>query len=269
MNTDQSGLEIEMKGNRILSFKGEKSTFGKVRSVYNTSHSYTVQFIISLAGQPVGTCYLCLKESNGCMSNNIKKNLFQALNVTVMCNKSGKLSSSLVEYWIQKVLEPAVGDEKSLLLLDVWGGQTDHRLYSKMKQLRLEIIPKKTTPMIQPLDITFNRQYKHIVRTIHDHVRLYDIDCNLSQRNNIIKLTSLCYNQMCSRKFIPMHRYSWFKGGYIEKNPGAYQNVEEVCFRFRDYDCHEDHCNGIPLIQCSFCEKVLCFYHLFELYHIY
>ncbi|CAF4170822.1 unnamed protein product [Rotaria sordida] len=148
LNTDQSGLEIEMVGNRTLSFKGEKATFGKVRSVYNTSHSYTVQLIISLMGQPIGTCYLCLKEKNDYMSDNIKKNLFQASNVTVTCSKSGKLSSSLVEYGIQNVLEPTVGNEKVPLLLYSWGGQTDEQLYSKMKHLRLEIIPKKTTAMI-------------------------------------------------------------------------------------------------------------------------
>ncbi|CAF1486908.1 unnamed protein product, partial [Didymodactylos carnosus] len=57
LNTDQTGLEIEMVGNRTLSFKDEKATFGKVRSVHNTSHSYTVQFITSLTGQPIGKCY--------------------------------------------------------------------------------------------------------------------------------------------------------------------------------------------------------------------
>ena len=267
LNTDQSGLEIEMVGNRTLSFKGEKTTLGKVRSIHNTSHSYTVQFITSLSGEQIGKCYLCLKENNGRMSENIKKDLFRASNVTVTCSKSGKLTSSLVEYWIQNVLKPAVGDEKVLLLLDVWGGQTDPALYSTMKHLRLEIIPKKTTSMIQPLDLTFNRQYKRLVRTIYDHVRLYDLNCNLSQRNNIIKLTSLCYNQICSKKFLPMHRYSWFQGGYLEKDPGPFDNVEELCFRFRDFDCHEKSCANIPLIQCSYCEKVLCFNHFFELYH--
>ncbi|CAF1441769.1 unnamed protein product [Didymodactylos carnosus] len=242
LNTDQTGLEIEMVGNRTLSFKGEKATFGK--------------------------CYLCLKEKNGHMSDNIKKDLFQASNVTITCSKSGKLTSSLVEYWIHNVLKPAVDNEKVLLLLDAWGGQTDQKLYSTMKHLRLEIIPKKTTSTIQPLDITFSRQYKHIIRTIYDHVRLYGINCNLSQRNNIIKLTSLCYNQICSKTFLPMHRYSWFQGGYVEKDPGPYENVEQLYFRFREYGCHENQCTNIPLIQCSYCEKVLCFYHFFELYHI-
>ena len=176
LNTDQSGLEIEMVGNRTLSFKGEKITLGKVRSINNTSHSYTVQFITSLSGELVGTCYLCLKENNGHMSENIKKDLFQASNVTVTCSKSGKLTSSLVKYCISNVLKPGVGDEKVLLLLDVWGGQTDQKLYSTMKQLRLEIIPKKTTSMIQPLDLTFNREYKRLIRTIYDHVRLYAIN---------------------------------------------------------------------------------------------
>ena len=268
LNTDQSGLEIEMVGNCTLSFIGEKATFGKVRSVYNTSHSYTVQFIISLSGELTGTCYLCLKEKDGHMSDNIKKNLFQAFNVTVTCCKSGKLSSSLVKYWIQKVLKSAVGNRKVLLLLDTWSGQTSEQLYSKMKHFQLEVIPKKTTPLVQPLDITFNRQYKHLVRTIYDHVRLYDIDCNLSQRNNIIKLTSLCYNQMCSNKFTPMHRYSWYKDSYLAKSPGSFQNVEELCLRFQDYSCNKKQCNNIPLIQCSFCEKVLCFYHFFVLYHV-
>jgi hypothetical protein len=268
LNTDQSGVQIEMVGNRTLSFKGEKNTFGKVRSLFNTSHSYTVQFIVSLAGQPVGPCYLCLKEKNGRMSENIKTNLFQAANVIVTCSESGKLSSSLVKYWIDKVLRPVVRDKKVLLLLDIWGGQTDQQLYSQMKHLRIEVIPKKTTAMIQPLDITFNRQYKRIVRTIFDHVRLHDLDCNLSERNNIIKLTSLCYNQLCSKKFFLMNQYSWFKGGYLETHPGSYQNVEETCFRFQDYCCQEKKCNSIPLIQCSFCENVLCFYHFFVLYHI-
>jgi hypothetical protein len=43
LNTDQSGLELEMYSNRTLSFEGEKLTIAKVRSLSNTTHSYTVQ----------------------------------------------------------------------------------------------------------------------------------------------------------------------------------------------------------------------------------
>ena len=268
LNTDQSGLQIEMVGNRTISFKGEKTTLGKVRSMYNSSHSYTVQFIVSLSGHLVGPCFLCLKEANGRMSDNIKKSLFRASNVIVTCSKSGKLTTSLVQYWIKEVLQPTVGDEKVLLLSDSWGGQTDPQLYMDMEHLRIEIIPKKTTALIQPLDITINRQYKHIVRTVFDHVRLYGIDYNISQRNNIIKLTSLSYNQLCSTKFMPMIRYSWFRGGYLTEDPGPFQTVDQVCFQFQDYHCHRNRCNNVSLIRCSFCEEVLCFTHFFVMYHI-
>ena len=268
LNTDQSGLELEMVGNRTLSFRGEKTTLAKVRSLYNTSHSYTVQFIVSLSGQFIGSRYLCLKELNGRMSDGIKNRLFHASNVTVTCSKSGKLTTYLVQYWIQEVLEPTVGNEKVLLLSDSWGAQTDPQLYASMEHLRIETIPKKTTAMIQPLDITINRQYKHIVRTIFDHVRLYNIDCNISQRNNIIKLTSLSYNQLCSIKFAPMIRYSWFRAGYLTQDPGPFQTVDQVCFQFQPYHCDRNQCNNISLIQCSFCEDVLCFYRFFVVYHI-
>lgn len=43
LNTDQSGLELEMYSNRTLSHQGEKLTVAKVRSLSNTTHSYTVQ----------------------------------------------------------------------------------------------------------------------------------------------------------------------------------------------------------------------------------
>ena len=78
-------------------------------------------------------------------------------------------------------------------------------LFNKMKHLkRLEIL-KKTTSMIQPLDVGWNRQYKHFIREMYNHVHLHDLNFNLAQRNNIIKLNSLAYNQLSSSKFIPMN----------------------------------------------------------------
>ncbi|CAF1619742.1 unnamed protein product, partial [Didymodactylos carnosus] len=152
LNTDQSGLQLEMHSNRTLSFEGEKLTLAKVRSVSNTTHSYTVQPLISMQGNCVGPLFLCLKEPTGHMSENIKNNLFQADNVVVTCSKSGKLTTSLVEYWVDKVLQPTVKDGKCLLLSDYWGGQRDANLYRKVKNLERLEIPKKTTSMIQPLD---------------------------------------------------------------------------------------------------------------------
>jgi hypothetical protein len=122
------------------------------------------QPIISLSGRQIGPLFLCLKEKNGRMSENIKRNLFKTDNVIITCSQSGKLTTSLVEYWVQNVLIPALGDRKTLLLSDCWSGQRDNALYQSLKNLTRLEIPKKTTSMIQPCDVYYNRQYKYIIR---------------------------------------------------------------------------------------------------------
>ncbi|CAF3871051.1 unnamed protein product, partial [Rotaria sp. Silwood1] len=62
LNTDQVGIEKEVHSTRTLSFGGEKKTFGAVASKHATTHSYTVQPIISLDGKQIGPILLCLQE---------------------------------------------------------------------------------------------------------------------------------------------------------------------------------------------------------------
>ncbi len=54
LNTDQVGLELELHSTRALSHDGENVTVARVRSKHATTHSYTVQPMISLAGKLVG-----------------------------------------------------------------------------------------------------------------------------------------------------------------------------------------------------------------------
>jgi len=150
INTDQSGLQLELFSNRTLSFEGEHITVGKVQSINNTTHSYTIQPVISMSGRQIGPLFLCLKEASGHLSDNILKNLFTASNVAVTYSKSGKLTTSLVQYWIDNVLKPTIGNKKCLLLSDYWSGQRDETLYADLKYLKRLEIPNKTTAMIQP-----------------------------------------------------------------------------------------------------------------------
>ena len=89
LNTDQVGINIELYNNRTLTYMGESSTWNSVRLVYNTTHSYTIQNIITMRGTVFGSLYVCLKEPTGHMSDRIKKNLFYAQNVVVTCSESG------------------------------------------------------------------------------------------------------------------------------------------------------------------------------------
>ncbi|CAF5070504.1 unnamed protein product, partial [Rotaria sp. Silwood1] len=176
---------------------------------------------------------------------------------------SGKLTTSLVKYWRDEVFEPIVQNKNYLLISDCSGGHGDDEIYEQLTSSKRLEIPKKTTSMIQPLDVYFNRQYKVIARKIYDHIRLRNSDINLCQRNNIIKLNSLIYNQLSSKHFNSMIKYAWFQSGYLKNDPGSFKNVKEVCFKFQDSSCNGNNCAEPTFIRCSWREKSLCIDHFF------
>jgi hypothetical protein len=268
LNTDQSGLRLEFPSTRTLSYRGEKTTLSAVRSINATTHSYTVQPMISMSGKIVGPVYLCLKEINGQMSDNIRANLPKVKNVIVSCSASGKLTTSLVKYWRDKCLLPSLSSHKALLISDSWSGQADRKdIYEPIRGLKRLEIPWKTTSIIQPLDVFFNRQWKVIVRKVYERVLLDEIDIHLAQRNNIIYLQSLIHNQLSSPVFTPMIRYAWFKCGYTDVNPGSFQTVIEVCFKLKQDHCDTYSCDQFSFIRCSYCNKILCLQCFFLNYH--
>lgn len=65
--------------------------------------------------------------------------------------------------------------------------------------------------IIQPWDIFGFRVYKNYVRHFSEFVILNEIDVVLHQRNNIIKMQSLVYNQLCSPRYKELFKYGWFK----------------------------------------------------------
>ncbi len=272
INTDQSGIEKEIYSKRTLTTEGEKKVYGLARSKNATTHSYTIQPIISLDGRIVGPMYLCLQEPNGKMGETVKKNLFKPANVVITCSSSGKLTTSLVSYWRDNCLLPSIG-KKCLLLSDSWGGQRDEELYNKKNCggndiLRLEI-PKNTTSDIQPLDSYVNRQIKNFIKKVYNRVALDEIDIEMYQRNNIIKLTSLVHNQLAAPIFQPMIQYSWYASGLMKTNPAPFSNLLDICFPplKTHEECETDKCDESVFISCAVCSEKLCFKHFFIDFH--
>ena len=169
LNSDQVGINLEVVGHRTLTYVGEQSTWGSVRSVINTSHSYTIQSTITLNRTVFGPLYACLKEPSGHLSERVKRNLFNPKNIILTCSKSGKLTSSLVTYWRDNCSIPNIS-LKALLLIDSFPTHANPEIYRNLTNFEYRIIPPKITSIIQPLDIYYNRQYKIMVRRIYDHV---------------------------------------------------------------------------------------------------
>jgi len=280
INSDQAGFLIDLNSNRTLSHIGEKLTMASVISPTNAStHSYTCQYVISLAGTIVGNVFLCLQEKTGRMGDRVKKNLFPATNVTVTCSSSGKLTTSLYEYFLDNIIVKNM-TEDFLYIIDSWGGQTNATTYSERfdkddsPSCKLKIIPKKCTSLCQPLDTTFHRQLKYFARALHEEFKLKyskEVSANdeITTRNNIIKMHSILHNQLSAPIFQPMIKYCWFSSGLSDDKP-LFKSVREACFHFETSEgtvCGNDNCKNPRFVKCAHCRKIFCFPCFFIQYH--
>ncbi|RWS00424.1 uncharacterized protein B4U79_05620 [Dinothrombium tinctorium] len=265
-NTDQSGFKYTFYSTRTLSNAGESNTSVLVDSTNATTHSFTIQVMISLSGKVMEPFYICLQESGGTFGPRVSQNLFNPGNCVINCSNSGKMTKQLVRHWGEQCLKP-VCEENSLLLLDSWTGQSDNNLFN-FDNVVVEIgrIPPKTTPLIQPLDVYFFRQWKIFVRKIYDRVALDKLDYDLKNRNSVIRIHCLIHNQLKAPVFQKMIQYAWFKSGYISDFEGPFQNVNEVCFDVIAESCVIDlsQCTKGVFIRCAYCRNTLCFKHFYN-----
>lgn len=93
-NSDQSGFQLEMHSGRTLAIEGEKQVQCLVQSVSATTHSYTIQPLISGTGQLMSPLFIVLKEASGSFGPVVQETLFRPENVYLEASKSGKLTTS-------------------------------------------------------------------------------------------------------------------------------------------------------------------------------
>ncbi|CAG7825959.1 unnamed protein product [Allacma fusca] len=276
-STDQTGVEYEMIGARTLSFRGERMTYGFGYSPKNAAtHSYTVQPIISMAGDIVGNFYVCLQETGGKMGPRIKQSLFNAPNLTVTCSASGKLTKTHVAYFLDNVVKPNASQD-FLLTFDSFSGQKDPDLYDSrfgvegVPICKTIVVPEKCTAMVQALDTGFNRQFKYFIRAIYDYAALHeseDTECRLTSRNDVLKTVSLAHFILSAPKFKGMIRNCWVTAGMLEENEEPVVNVRDACFTNISHQCVIENCMENTFIVCSWCDRTYCFSHFYRQYHL-
>lgn len=280
LNTDQTAFQYELIPKRTLTNKGERIVQGFAESPTNSAtHTYTVQYTIAASGQMVGDVFLCLQEKDGRLGDRVQNQLFLAPNVTITCSKSGKLTTSLYEYYVDNILVKNMSSD-FLLTIDSWPGQTDPSIYEKRfgkdtgrPSCEVKIIPEKCTSICQPLDTTFHRQLKYLAKEICAHISVFESqdairpEDKITNRNNIIKLQSLLHHQFSAPIFQPMLKYCFISSGLIQETI-KFLNAKEVCFTFATEDqniCAKCSCQRF--IKCSWCREILCFSCFFYDYH--
>jgi len=137
--------------------------------------------------------------------------------------------------------------------------------------IHIRRIPKLTTGKIQPMDVYGFRPYKNFIRTISDLPEISKNNFGLRIRNNVIKLQSIVFNQMCSPRYQPMFQYGWYKAGYVEERPVRFETPVDFCFRaVLLRNCEAENCDSSSFMRCSWCKKKqqLCFQDFILNYHL-
>lgn len=276
INTDQTGCEYRMDIKRTLSYKGEKTVQLAVRDKNKITHSYTAQYSITASGELLPAVFLCTQEPSGIFGpwilTNVKALEREYGNVIVTCSKSGKLTTALFEQFLDTVIKPYVENNKFLLILDSWGGQTNGALYDERFRdeddeptCTVKIIPPKCTPLCQPCDVYFYRQVKIFISQLQNATCLLEQNREISSREDEIKIHSLIHHQLSSPIFHDMLQYAWYASKLIQERR-VFFNVKEICFP-PDMRREKCYCKNISFIKCARCKYALCFTCFFDKYH--
>ena len=101
--SDQSGFQMEMHSGRTLNNCGDKKIKCCVESVWATTHSYTIQPLISADGKLLSPLFIVLKETTRAFGQRVLKNILKPRNCFVTSSKSGKLNKNLLKTWFTKL----------------------------------------------------------------------------------------------------------------------------------------------------------------------
>ncbi|KAK0420942.1 hypothetical protein QR680_014981 [Steinernema hermaphroditum] len=228
-NTDQSGIQMELRSGRTLTFMGVKQVEVTCQRENALTHSVTIQPAISASGTLQLPMLVCFGERNPPQCFDAQLQPYQ--NLKCCHSTSGNMSSILFEEWVRNVYLPAAG-EGSVLIIDSWSG------YAKAKEtfereIEFSTIPAKATSLVQPLDLFFNRQFKSFYRRLTELMLRQNPNFIVSQREHIAKLLNVTVSQFSAERFRPMLRFAWFSAGLLPNKPPRFEVPEKFCFEFR------------------------------------
>lgn len=263
LNADQTGVPYELARNRTLNTIGDKYIYCKVKSKASMMNSFTAMIVITADGSVWPKTLLCMKEPNGRFGDHVNATVYRPQNVELTCTRSGKFTSSTFEYWVDTILTHAIpDDEKSLMILDSWAPHKNIQNFSAIegRNFELHIVPPGTTPLCQPLDVYFNRQFKDLMKYIHHKIRLRATEGGCLDRNAVICAVSLALFIMSAPRFKAMVRYAFIKSGLMEAPREPFVRPLEACRIVGPTECDSEYCSSYANFLCPWCEKTRCIF---------
>lgn len=274
-NTDQSGFKRELHSRSTLTFIGTKKVERLAQQVDATTHSYSIQPLLSADGILHAPLPVILQEfgdaaKEGNFGPLVVKKMFKPTNIFPMCSSSGLVTKQVMKKWYSEVLLPIIDDGSQIVLFhdslktfDCVPAETE---VSSVKSLTRLTFPPKTTGMIQPCDVLLFKTWKDFVRRISDRLLMDEAPINLFQRDSILKLQSLVFHQLRAPIFRDFHRQAWAIAGFRDRILEHYEKPIDYCFSVTGC-CKVDGCEELELLKCGWCGMGLCVQHFFIDYH--
>lgn len=156
-----------------------------------------------------------------------------------------------------------------LLLTDAWGGHSSSDFENYLAGLRIARlkIPEHTTGHLQPLDVTFFRQYKKFWKKIQEAALYQNMTSEITSRLGVINMHGLMWDQFHSPLYRDMLSYAWlntdadYSADELE-NGEPVAMVESIQFNLgRHSNCRVEGCEHRAFIRCAHCGKLLCLEH--------
>lgn len=304
-NFDQSLFEYEISSDRTLSWRGERDTVIQVDQANKATHSFTIQPLVSRYGRTIGKLLACSQERGGNFGPRVNRSVHNYeddyRNIHALCSTSGKMSLGLMGLWLDRIVlptaasylrlesryqnlnhtdeEPIAGPSgdyqgpfdrpRMLILGDSWAGNTNQRIVNKLAQKRIAFlqVPEGTTSKLQPLDVSFFRQYKLFVKRIFLQLNLEGRQDLVTTRQGALNMHSLVWNQFSAAPFADLIRYGWQNADIDFNQRELMRNKREFTVNSINFGhdpsehCEVEGCNEYAYIRCAHCQKLLCIHH--------
>ena len=153
------GRTYEMKGNKTVWAKSQKSGWGKRQA--------TMQFTIFADGVPRVLPLIIfrgLEESKTAVRR--REALRYDTRVAVMFNSKAYATTATTLQWLSKQLLPALEGLPTLLIMDLLRSHKTKPVKKLLKKndVTLSLVPAGCTGIVQPVDISFNRPFKDMLK---------------------------------------------------------------------------------------------------------
>lgn len=166
-NMDEVAIYYEVPARKVVQKRGSKTVV--VKTSGSSRSRVTVILAVMADGTKLPPMIIFKGKTTACV-----KNIIVSPRVAhIAFQENAWNNHSLTEQWFDKVWHHHVGDNQNLLVWDEFGG---HKKFQASKRhqfskTHIVMIPPACTPIVQPLDVSINKSFKHHYRAIHDKWR--------------------------------------------------------------------------------------------------